>query len=259
MKTPELVSFLYFFCLDTSVITATAITIGVIPAILSLFLSTRFEWNKHRGLETIKYLGKDNPLANKAFLALQKYISKTNQYTAPSLPTCYSIKDLRHIINFSNQYEDLFVSIRSGLIDEKQIRNAEESTICDFFMKFHGVLNNYRKEKNRPTFFENYEIGYLRWKILKVGPLQKLIEIIINKPLWRWTKFRTFTMMPGFSWKATDCERFHEKVREGKSWWVIVGLVYWFEWVIFGGLLFAIYNMMDWLYIHLPWCLEKLA
>ncbi len=254
MNPTDLVHFLFFFCIDPRVTTATAITIGAIPAVLSIFLTARFEWNKQRGLETAKYLAKDNPLSKQAFFTLQRFIGKEKKDIAPALPSCYGKKDFTYIFQFANIYEDLFVTIRSGLISETQIRRCEESTICDFFSTFHGVLNNYRKEKNRPTFFENYELGYLRWKILKLGPLQKITEIILNKPLWRWTKFRVMMRTGMWSWNITKCEMLHKEFREGKKWYQMVGLVYGLEW--FG--LFWLLIFIGWLglsiFEHLPLC-----
>jgi len=141
---------------------------AIFSAIAAALLTTKSSEKSSRHRATIDLIlnQQNDEKLNNAKKAITRIRSQNNHsfatYASPKNED--ETEELNHILAILNHHEFASLAIREKAIDDAVYKRAFYSQIIKDWESFEGLITELRRQKQRPTLFQEFETLRNRWK-----------------------------------------------------------------------------------------------
>ena len=149
-------------------VTAGAILISAGVAVCALVYNTKL-LRKRATIDLVMHQRGD-PIYNKAKRKFLELHENTAQFSKFALKEHYGSEENDAILVVLNSHEFVAMGVREGAFDEKTYKRLRWSSLVRDWNALETYVAEFRKSRERPTLFQEFELLAKRWK---KDPLKK--------------------------------------------------------------------------------------
>src|SRR5204863_37601 len=88
-----------------------------------------------------------------------------------------------------NELELLAIDAAIGRAYEKYIVETQRSLICNIFILSRDYIESHRAARSQRSLYRNFERFFVRIFINRFSPVEKTVEFVLGRPVFRYTYF----------------------------------------------------------------------